>query len=301
MSLVLKGFFYFNQQGGNMPELVTAEPEGTPEGQGTEETTAQPAEGSEVSTESQESTEVQAGGEPSGEGLPDGFDKPEIAAKMYKDMQKLVSQKDTDLSQYKSQIDQLSQYGGVDGIVKWANYLQANPSFAKWVQDQQQGQNYSALGIDPANVDDETKKALQTVDEISKRNAAQIAGQLYKQNIEPLANTLKDKTLQDHFSQMDTKHEGWREVQDVMRTLSDDLPPQVQDNPSYTDIETLYFKALSQSGKFDDYAAKQYQKRLEKKKGQSIEKPTTASGDKDQPQAKTIQEAAEQAKKQLRR
>lgn len=270
-----------NAQAGVTEQTGTQDIGGQPE-TGTEDTTGQPV-----------GTTQDTGGEPSGGGLPDGM-TPEGLFKSYQDLQRDYSKKSDKLAD----MDKLFQpFGGPDKLVEWATYLSQNPDFPKWVSDQQ---NKNILGVNNSDLDEETQKALQVITVVAEKIADQKIQQAMKSKVEPLASSYKERLIADHFSQMDKKYEGWREMQDLMSEISETLPEQVQDNPTFDIVEDLYFKALRQTGKMDDYAARVYARKLEAKKKLSTEKPSAPAGPGEPPPAKSIEEAFEQAKKQLR-
>ena len=208
-----------------------------------------------------------AAGEPSGEGLVEGLDLKTLP-KQYKDLQR-------EYAQIKDQIKLLEPYGNAEQISQWAAYLQGNPRFQEWVA-QEQGRN--AMGINEGELEDDQKKALHVVQNIVQQTVDARLNELKKQEIDPIAGKLKDESLEKHFSKMDEKYgPEWRELQDKMGDLSENLPDRVQDNPDFKNVEGLYFQALAESGKLTAYAAKQYEKQLQDKKKKSTEQPTPAA------------------------
>src|SRR5512139_3162289 len=196
-------------------------------------------------------------------GLFDGMDAPTLH-KSYKSLQ-------GEYTKVQQAIKKLEKYGGPDQIAQWADYLQNNPRFAEWVQKEQMAKS---TGLDDAEMDDATKKAYETVRKIADTATDMKVRQVLQNEIAPLAEAHKQLILEKHFSTMDDKYgKEWNEMRDMMSELSEELSQRAQNNPTIDDIEDLYFKALRKSGKFDAFAAKQYQKKLTDKKAKSTDKP----------------------------
>lgn len=221
-----------------------------------------------------------------GEGLFDGM-KPEDLHKSYKSLQ-------GEYSKVKGVMKQFESFGGPDQIMQWADYLSKNPRFTEWIQ-KEQGRN--TMGVDESEMDESTKQAYQAVRHIAENIADAKTRQLLQQEIAPLSNAYKEQLLDRHFTDMDKKYgKDWHEVRDKMSELSESLSGKIQDRPQFSDIEDLYFKALRETGKFDSYAAKQYERKLTEKKAHATDKPRPA-GDSAPKPARTIQEAFEAAKR----
>ncbi len=273
---------------GDTSELVQDNAPGQPEsGLGGE-----PDKGSDKAGESGE-RKASAKGEPGAEGLFDGMDAPTLH-KSYKALQ-------SEYTKVNEQFKQLERFGGPSQISQWAEYLSSNPRFAEWVRSEQAQSALGKIGIDEAQLDDDGKKAFDTVRKISEAIADNIADakvrQLLQQEIMPLSEAYKQQLLEKHFEGMDSKYgKEWHEMRDVMSELSESLPSRVQDRPAFEDLEDLYFKALRKAGKFDGYAARQYQKTLSEKKQKATEKPGNAGESASHP-ARTIQEAFAMAKR----
>jgi len=191
-------------------------------------------------------------------------------------------------------IKKLERFGGPDQITQWADYLSNNPRFAEWVQKEQMAKT---TGVDEAEMDETTRKAYDTVRKIADATTDQKVKAILQNEIAPLAEAYKQQLLSSHFDSMDKKYgKDWHELRDTMSELSAELPPKVQNKPSLDDIEDLYFKALRKSGKFDAFAAKQYQNKLTEKKAKATDKPGSALPSSPK-QYKTIQEAYAEAKR----
>lgn len=231
-----------------------------------------------------ESVEGEAKGEPSGEGLFDGM-TPEKLHKSYKSIQK-------EYTKAQETLKRLEKYGGPDQLAQWADYLSSSNEFAEWVKSQQ---NRNVLGT--PEVDEEQQKALDAVRKIAESIVDQRVKDLYQKEVAPLSETYKQQMLQSHFTNMDkTYGEDWHELRDVMSELSEQLPQKVQDQPTYEDIEDLYFKALRKTGKMQTYAKKMYEKELSAKKAKSVERPAPVPAAGPQP-ASSISEAFAIAKR----
>ena len=210
-----------------------------------------------------------ANGESTAESLFDGM----TAAQLHKSYKSIQGE----YTKVNEGMKMLSQYGTPEQISQWAGYLQNNPRFADWVK-QEQGRN--AMGINEGELDEDQQKAMNVVQNIVQQTVEVRLRELEKQKIEPLANKYKDDTLDRIWGDMDKKYgDGWRDFQEAMGDLSEDLPDKIHDNPSFKNIEALYFQALAEAGKLDAYAAKKYETNLKEKKSKSTgEKPTDHSG-----------------------
>jgi hypothetical protein len=192
-------------------------------------------------------------------------------------------------------IKKLERFGGPDQISQWAEYLSNNPRFAEWVQKEQAAK---VTGLDESEMDETTRKAYDTVKKIADNTADQKVRAILESEIAPLAAAYKQQLLDTHFKAMDSKYgKDWHELRDTMSELSADLPARVQNKPTLDDIEDLYFKALRKSGKFDAFAANQYQKKLTEKKARSTDKPSSVAQSAPK-QYKSIAEAFADAKRQ---
>lgn len=205
-------------------------------------------------------------GEPTSEGLFDGMTGEQLH-KSYKSMQ-------GEYTKQRESMKNLEAFGSPEQISQWAGYLQNNPRFADWVKTEQaRSAGYAE------DMDEDQQKAFDVVRNLTKQEVDARISEIRKNEIAPLTEKYKNQVLDGHFSSMDGKYEGWRDMKDMMGDLSESLSQQVQDNPEFEDVEDLYFKALRKSGKFDAYAAKIHENKLKEKKKQSTgEKPTDHSG-----------------------
>ena len=184
-----------------------------------------------------------------------------------------------------------TKYGGAEGLTKWAEYLMANPRFAEWVKEEQRIQN---LGSDEG-YDENTKKAMYIVERI----ADQRIEEALRERLEPISESYKQETLSRNMSKMDTEHPGWRELQEKMVEIGETMPPEVQDSPSFRDLETIYIRALLESGKFEDVMAASYEKKLKAAQGKAAGAPAKTGGVTTFPKKfSSMREAFESAKKQ---
>lgn len=233
-----------------------------------------------------EKKEGSAKGEPGSEGLFDGMDGATLH-KSYKKLQGEYSKIQNEI------VKKFEPYGGAEQVLQWTDYLSKNPDFAQWVAAQK---TKSALGIDESQLDENTKAALDAVRKIAKTVVDEEVGRLRTQEIGPLNESQTQDLIDRHFDAMDKKYgEDWREMQDLMSELSDDLPDTVQVKPTLEDFEDLYFKALRKADKLESYAAKKLQKTITEKKGKSTDKPA-AAGESTPKRANSIAEAFAQAK-----
>jgi hypothetical protein len=239
----------------------------------------------------------QAGGESgSGTELPEGI-TPEMLSELgympdkdYKSLQGEFSKKTDAL---KAAEEQFGKYGGADKVLEWVGYLDGNAEFAKWVQSQQDEKLY---GQDKSQFDDETRQAMELVERIADEKIAEAM----RLRVDPLANSYKSRLLQESFKTMDGKYDDWREMEGPMEVLSHTLPPDVADNPSVSDLEALYFRALAQEGKLEDYGRKVYERNLTALKTKNTDKTTASGASGGRKPSNTIAEGFAAAKKSLK-
>jgi hypothetical protein len=221
------------------------------------------------------------------EGLFDGMDAPTLH-KSYKSLQ-------SEFTKVNTAIKKLERFGGADSMAQWAEYLQNNPRFKEWVEREQMSKT---TGLNEEEMDDTTRKAYETVKKIADSSTDMRVRQILQNEIAPLQENLKKQLLDTHFKSMDEKYgPDWQELRDKMSEMSADLPDRIKNKPTLGDIEDLYFKALRETGKFDAYAAKIYQKQLSAKQKKATDKPGSAIPSAPK-QYKNIAEAFADAKRQ---
>ena len=137
-----------------------AGPDGATEGQLAQQQDLNVAEG-------QPASETQVEGQPEGvqdssttETTPLSFEQ---LQKDNKELQTEFGKRNEAYKELESKLTGLDQYGGVDQMSQWAAYLNDNPRFAEWVQQEQARDRDNHLGIDE-NLDEDTRKALEMVD-----------------------------------------------------------------------------------------------------------------------------------------
>jgi hypothetical protein len=230
-------------------------------------------------------------GEPSGEGLFDGQTGEQLH-KSFKELQTEFGKRNEADKELRAKFE---KFGGVEQLLESAEFLNNNERFAEFIKSERQRDAY---GFESSEMDDDKKSAIGLVETIATRIAEEKVQEILGSQIEPLTNAQREASIEKSFGSMDEKYgSDWRELQDAMIELSDGLDPKAQSNPSFENIEDLYFKALRQSGKFDDYAAKTHQKRLEAMKKKATDKPASKGGSEAPKKANSIQEAFEAAKR----
>ena len=229
--------------------------------------------------------DASAKGEPSGEGLFDGM-TPEQLHRSYKSLQ-------AEFTKEKGISKKFEQFGGADQVLQWTEYLARNPDFAAWITAQK---TKNALGIDESTLDENSRAALDTVRKIARSVMEDEVNRIRRTEIAPLTEAAKQSALESHFAKMDREYgDEWHEMRDLMSELSESLPDIVLDNPTFEDMEDLYFKALRKANKLEAYAGKKLQKQIDTKKGKATDKPG-ATGETAPKPANSIKEAFEQAK-----
>ena len=212
----------------------------------------------------------QAGGEPTAvEGLPEDWTA-ETLGERYKSYTELQSEFGKRNDAFKDLEGKFAPYGGFEKLLESAQYLQNNSSFQEWVKSEQEKGYYGDKNED---LTDENKQAVEIVQRIVDSRVEQAL----KERVTPLENGWKERATAENFKKMDDMFgNDWREQQDSMAKLGSTLPDSVQDNPSFDDIQDLYWSSLRRDGKMDAVMAKTYQKKLESTKSKSTEKPASA-------------------------
>ncbi len=275
-------------------EKLEVEQGGTPVQPGTQGIEGQPDTGTENVEGEPEVTKVQPEGEPdAGEEL-SAEETPEQKFQRveadYKELQGKFSKTTDESKSYKEAIERFKPYGGVEQVERWVQALANNESFAKWVQDEQSKQMVG--GINLADADDETKRAIDVMQKV----ASQVVEQKVAQRVKPLEDKLADNNIASLMTKMDEDYPEWREVQDKMSEIT---PKWMEENPTLRDFKALWHMALEETGKFDDYAKSRYTKSLEEKKQKSTEKPQTTVAKGAKKKAQSIEESYEDATKEL--
>jgi hypothetical protein len=238
-----------------------------------------------------EAAQEETKGEPSGEGLFDGM-TPEKLHESYKNLQREFGKNSEEFKQVRRELDRM---GGVEQVAQWFDYLSNNPNFNKFIESEQKRNVY---GINMDELDEDGKRAMDLVTKIANQVADEKVKAALKNSVDPLSETVRERVVSEHFSKMDSKYPDWREMQNTMAELAEDLPKKTQNNPAFKDVESLYLRAIVETGSLDSVAAKMHAKKLESKRAQTTEKPADSTQKGKRPQPKTILEAFEQAKSQ---
>jgi len=193
--------------------------------------------------------------------------------KAYNELRKLVSEQGEKLKAMESRSKRFEAFGGEDSLLQQANALIADPAFKEFMERRQAQSEY---GIDPNTIQDpEAKAAIKLVQNIV--NSA--IEKRYATDVAPLQQQAKKAAFQETFSQMDNKYGNeWHSMKNVMAEIAGTLPKEFQENPSFDNLESLYFVALQRSGKMEEYAGKYYQKTLEAKKAKAMPKRESQTG-----------------------
>ena len=239
----------------------------------------------------------QTGGEPgSATELPEGMTAETLKELGYipdTDYKSLQSEFSKKTDEYKESRGQFDRFGGQAQVYQWIDYLDGNPKFAEWVKSQQEENLY---GQPASEFDADTKQAMELVERIVDER---IQGAM-KTQVAPLADSYKSRLLQETFKTMDGKFPEWRAVEGTMESLSHGLPPEVADNPSVTDLEALYFRALAEEGKLVDFGKREYERTLEALKNTNTEKPTAGGSKQGYTKSNSIAEAFAAGKRKLK-
>ena len=223
-------------------------------------------------------------------------------SKSYKELQRVYTQGQQRLKDMENQLSEIeraaSQYGGVDRMSEMIQYATTNPEIAAAIQKVQQTQG---TGINMDELDDQGKKALELVDKIVENKLASRLQEYQTHEIDPIVDAHRVDRVEKLMGQMDDKYgERWGDSLEAMKTLSEDMPRNVLVNPSFDDMEDLFFKALRTEGRFDEFMGETYQQTIQEKKRRSVSKPkTTASSMPTGSKPSNMFEAAEIAAKKM--
>jgi hypothetical protein len=271
--------------------------------QGTVDSDGQPDNGTgDTDGEPEQTDGAQTDGQPDG-GEPQPKEA-ELAAlkESYQNLQSKFNKRDEEISDLREIANRIDKIGGIETIEQSYNFLNTNEDFRTWLKDYQRKEQG---GIDLSQYDEDQREAIALVDKISKQNAEfsqkQVIDkvlQIIEDRVGPLTEARREERIEKVFSRMDSEYEGWHEMQPVMKELAAGLPEHIADNPSFRDVEYLYFLALKQEGKFDDYAAKIHQKKLEELKTKQTDGAPSSQVQKKPGRAKTLAEALAMAEKE---
>ena len=223
-------------------------------------------------------------------------------SKSYKELQRVYTQGQQRLKDMEGQLSEIeraaSQYGGVDRMSEMIQYATTNPEIAAAIQKVQQTQG---TGINMDELDDQGKKALELVDKIVENKLASRLQEYQTHEIDPIVDAHRVDRVEKLMGQMDDKYgDRWGDSLEAMKTLSEDMPRNVLVNPSFDDMEDLFFKALRTEGRFDEFMGETYQQTIQEKKRRSVSKPkTTASSMPTGSKPSNMFEAAEIAAKKM--
>lgn len=208
------------------------------------------------------------------------------AQKHFKSLQTKLTKRTEGYNELKGKFD---VFGGADQAAQWLSYLADNEDFANWVREQQERKTLGVKGDE--GLDEDTRKAMDIVRKLAREEVERI--------VAPLTQAQSKSHITEVMSQMDTKYPGWQEHKETMGELAENFPESVQNKPSLKDLESLYFMALNETGKMDDYASKMYEKKLQSMKKKTIEKPASSQNTEGYKHARTLREAFEIAKRKV--
>lgn len=238
-----------------------------------------------------------SGAEPSGEGALGSFKTPDDLMAAYKELQRDHGKKSEAVKNFEKRFE---PYGGVDKVSEYVSWLAENPRFHEFLKKEQQSKLIGDINLD--ELDDDTRRGLELVQKISSTIADQRFKQAFDEKIKPMVEARKNESMNASFKKMDevygAKGVKWRDFQDTMAELALDLPASKQDNPSFKDIDKLFWAAVAEKGKVEEVSAKFYQQKLNEKKSKATDQskatvPTSKGG------KMTFEEAFEEAKRQL--
>lgn len=218
-------------------------------------------------------------------------------SKHYKSLQAEFTRKSTALADIEKRFQ---TYGGADRLLqeaeKYSKMMQSR-EFQSFMADQQMREK----GLDPSTMPPDARAAMEFITSLvdSKVNA-QVQPYLAQQQAAQRAH--QEVTVAKNLASMSEKYgEDWKELQPVMQEIAASLPPSVVNDLRFETLEGVYLQAMVKSGKFNEFAAKQYQKQLSEKKAKATPKPINGinNGSRAVPQVKSMQDAYKAAKTML--
>ncbi len=207
------------------------------------------------------------------------------ASKHYKSLQAEFTRKSQAIAELNRKFE---QFGGPDSVLKQAADLTSNERFQKFMQEEQARAN----GMELDKLDPEQKAAVEYVQRLVNQSIESRLAPYYQKERELRVNTIMEQMDKDYGK-------DWRDMTQDMRKLTANLPPEVQNNASFETVEALYLQALKRSGKFEDFAAKMYERKLQEKKTKATPKPGSNQDGKNPVKITSFEDAARAAKELL--
>jgi len=223
-------------------------------------------------------------------------------SKSYKEIQRAYTQSTTHARELEERLEsmerQSSQYGGVDKMAEMIQYATSNPEISEAIKRVQQQE---IAGVNVNEMDDEGKKAVEMVEKIAQSIVDKSLQSYQTNEIDPIVDSHRVDRVEKLMGQMDDKYgDRWADSLDAMKKVSESLPRNVLINPSFDDMEDLFFKALRTEGRFDEFMGETYQEQVKEKRQRSVSKPrTTSSSSPKGSKPKDMFEAATRAAKRM--
>ena len=223
-------------------------------------------------------------------------------SKSYKEIQRAYTQSTTHARELEERLEsmerQSSQYGGVDKMAEMIQYATSNPEISEAIKRVQQQE---IAGVNVNEMDDEGKKAVEMVEKIAQSIVDKSLQSYQTSEIDPIVDSHRVDRVEKLMGQMDDKYgDRWADSLDAMKKVSESLPRNVLINPSFDDMEDLFFKALRTEGRFDEFMGETYQEQVKEKRQRSVSKPrTTSSSSPKGSKPKDMFEAATRAAKRM--
>jgi|TARA_Y100000310_G_C20599624_1_gene772327 hypothetical protein len=223
-------------------------------------------------------------------------------SKSYKEIQRAYTQSTTHARELEERLEsmerQSSHYGGVDKMAEMIQYATSNPEISEAIKRVQQQE---IAGVNVHEMDDEGKKAVEMVEKIAQSIVDKSLQSYQTNEIDPIIDSHRVDRVEKLMGQMDDKYgDRWADSLDAMKKVSESLPRNVLINPSFDDMEDLFFKALRTEGRFDEFMGETYQEQVKEKRQRSVSKPrTTSSSSPKGSKPKDMFEAATRAAKRM--
>lgn len=217
-------------------------------------------------------------------------------SKHYKSLQAEFTRKSTALAELDKKFQ---QYGGPDALLREAerfSKLSQSKEFQAFMAEQQMRES----GIDPSTLPPDARAAMEFINSVVQKQVESKVNP-FLQQAQEMERAQQTAKVNANLAAMSEKYGAeWRELQPVMQEIASNLPPQVINDMRFETLESVYLQAMVKSGKFNEFAAKQYQKQLSEKKQKSTPRPGNgANGTKAIPQVRSMQDAYKAAKVML--
>jgi len=157
-----------------------------------------------------------------------------------------------------------TNYGGVDGLLKTAEYLTQNERFQKFLKEEQ---TRNLTGSNEETIDPEQQAGIEMARKIAREEAMK--------EVKPLLEKAQKEHINNVFKEMDSDPiygDMWKNYKKEIAEFSKMLPMEKQNSPTVKDLKILFLAAIESRGDTEKIMAKIYENKLNKAKANSISK-----------------------------